>query len=92
MTFDLTSIEYPAFVVVYGSSKHHISTYNRSEYEEHFACDVCRSPDDAKRLLDGYPGHDSDLKIYAVPHPTTVHQLLNSGQSMLEYDTKWFED
>src|SRR6188768_2662360 len=54
--FDFESIHYPAFIVVAGGSKHTISSHNRSEWEEHFASDVCQDAAAARRLMDGYRG------------------------------------
>lgn len=88
MAFDFNSIEYPAFVVVYGRSKHGITSHNRTEYEEHFACNVCETAEAAKILLEGYPGHESGLTVYAVPRPQKVVEVLSRGCST-EYDADW---
>lgn len=91
---DLNAIQYPAFVVVYGPSKHYISTYNRSEYDEHFACDLCRNVDEAKRLLEGYPGPGDSLKVYVATKPDAVGEVLSNGlvAQYRKIDDDWTED
>jgi len=83
--FALDQIDYPAFVVVSGRSRSSITMYNRSEYPEHFACDVCQSADDAARLLDGYGGRVDDLDVYAVPSPMKVLRV-NRDSAYADYD------
>lgn len=86
--FDFQAVQYPAFVVVYGRSKHYISSHNRSEYDEQFACDYCLNADQAMRLVDGYPGHPSGLSVYVASHPTFVGEVLSKGVSTT-YDSEW---
>jgi hypothetical protein len=83
--FNFDTIQYPAFIVVYGESKHYISTYNRSEYDEHFASEVCYSAEAARLLLNGYQGNPAHLKVYVVPHPPEVLQLNANGGATQEY-------
>lgn len=86
-SFDFKSIEYPAFIVVYGPSKSGITTYNRSTYDERFACDVCVNSEDALRLMEGYPGRAADCKVYVVPNPQKVQKLYSNGPST-EYESE----
>jgi hypothetical protein len=86
--FDFSKLEYPAFIIVYGASKHYISMYNRNEYDEQFSCGMCKSSDEANRLLEGYPGHLSDVKIYAVPNPKKILQLYLHGEIGIEYEVE----
>lgn len=88
MAFNFDCFEYPAFVVVYGPSKHSITMYNRSEYDEQFACDVCNDADSARKLIEGYPGRVADMTIYVVPCPQKVHQALFGGQLTTEYEVE----
>ena len=55
---DFSKVTFPAFIVVYATGKSSISAYNRSTYDDHFGCDVCQNPDEAKRLLEGYQGDE----------------------------------
>ena len=89
--FDFESIHYPAFIVVAGGSKHTISSHNRSEWEEHFASDVCQDAAAARRLMDGYRGWPRDLAIYAVPLPAQVIRLELDGNTV-EYDANPWPD
>lgn len=87
--FDFSSIIYPAFVVVYGPSKSGITMYNRSEYGEMFASDVCRDAAAAERLCEGYQGRMDQLRVYVATKPMTVHELLSSGTMTTDYDSEW---
>lgn len=84
--FALSNIEYPAYIVVYGPSKHYISTYNRSEYDEYFTSEVCYSEGAARRLFEGYQGREQDLKVYAIPKPIKVIDVA-SGYNEYEQES-----
>ncbi len=40
------------------------------------------------RLVNGYPGHPSDMKIYVASNPTLVGELMSNGVSV-SYDSDW---
>lgn len=77
--FDMEAVEYPAFVVVYGSEKDGITSHNRHTYGSHFACDFCRNAEDARRLFEGYEGRLQECKVYVVPSPSKIQQVGSAG-------------
>lgn len=84
--YDLNSIQYPAYIVVHGDSKHYISSHNRAEWDEHFAEGICYNVDQAKRMMDGYQGWQDHLKIIAVPLPNKIIRLYSDGSTSTEYE------
>jgi hypothetical protein len=90
--FAIDKIEYPAFVVVYERSKHGITSHNRSEWDEHFACDYCLNADQCERLFEGTQGSRHGVSVYVATSPAKVQEVLAESGIVTSYDSSDNDD